>query len=58
MRCHRCGDPMTLYVVDDRYCQPCKRDIKTREAQEARRVVRFDRYRVAKDLTPFGGGAA
>lgn len=55
MRCHRCGVEMTLYVVGDDYCRQCKAEMKVREEQDARRVVRFDRFRVSKDMT---GGAA
>jgi hypothetical protein len=47
--CKRCGDPMVLYVVGDRYCRPCKREVAERErADAARRIVRFPR---PKDLT-------
>ena len=48
---------MTLFVVGDDYCPPCKREIRVREQQDAQRVVRFDRFRVSKDLTPYGGAA-
>ena len=57
MKCHRCGESMTLYVVGDDYCPTCKREMRVREEQDARKVVRFDRFRVAKDLSPFGGAA-
>jgi hypothetical protein len=56
MRCKRCGDLMTLYVVGDRYCRPCKVEVAVLERREAMRIVpRFSR---AKDLTPWPGGAA
>ena len=54
MKCHRCGESMTLFVIGDDYCPACKREIRVRDEQEARKVVRFDRFRVAKDLTPLG----
>lgn len=58
-RCHRCLEPMTLFVVGDDYCAKCRRDIKVREAQDARRADRFARYRVSKDTTGWvPGGAA
>lgn len=57
MRCKRCGEPVVMYEITDRYCVPCKREVRVREEQDARRVVRFDRFRVSKDLTPFGGAA-
>lgn len=53
-RCHRCRETITLYIVGDDYCQQCKREIATRERQDAaRKVVRFR----AKDLSPWGGAA-
>jgi hypothetical protein len=49
MRCHRCLEPMTLYVVGDDYCRKCKAERAERErADAARRIVRFPR---PKDLT-------
>lgn len=57
MKCHRCGQPMTLYVVGDDYCRLCKAEMRQRAEQDARRISRFDRFRVSKDLTPFGGAA-
>lgn len=48
VHCHRCHERMTLYLVGDDYCRPCKREIAERDAADARRVVRFR----AKDLTP------
>jgi hypothetical protein len=59
MKCHRCNDPVVVYDAKDRYpyCPACRRDNADREALEAKRVVRFDRYRVAKDLSPYGGAA-
>lgn len=48
-RCHRCGARMTLYVVGDDYCRPCKAEMRDREAADARRVAR---YPFAKDLGP------
>lgn len=57
MKCHRCGEPMTLFVVGDDYCTACKREMRVREEQDARKVIRFDRFRVAKDLSPYGGAA-
>jgi hypothetical protein len=60
MRCHRCNDPMTLYVIGDDYCPPCKREIKVRDEADARRA-RFaivPRYSIAKDMTQYPHGAA
>ena len=55
MKCHRCGEPMTLYVVGRDYCVACIRDLAKRAQEDARRrVVRFAR---AKDLSPWGGAA-
>ena len=46
---------MTLYVVGDDHCETCKREMRVREEQDARRrVVRFP---IAKDLTPTPGAA-
>jgi ribosomal protein L37E len=50
-RCHRCGDPLTVYPVDEEYCQPCRRDIRTRQDADARRVQRFAK---AKSLDRWG----
>lgn len=58
MRCLRCGDPIVLYVVGDRYCLPCKRDVTFREEQDARRQTAKARFRVVKDLTPNTPNAA
>jgi ribosomal protein L37E len=50
IRCHRCGERMTLYVVGDDYCRACKREVSVREAQDARRnTVKFQ----PKDLGPW-----
>lgn len=48
---------MTLYVVGDDYCAKCKAENRAREQADAKRVDRFARYRVSKDLTPYGGAA-
>ena len=58
MSCHRCGQPMTLYIVGWDYCPPCSRDIKTREAQDERRRTAKARFRVVKDFMPLYPGAA
>jgi hypothetical protein len=58
MRCKRCDDPLIVYVVDERYCAPCKRDIRQRDQVDARRMTARARFGVVKDLTPFGPGAA
>ena len=57
-RCRRCGDPMTLYVVGDRYCLTCKREVAARERQDARRQSAKARFRVVKELVPWAPGAA
>jgi ribosomal protein L37E len=49
IRCHRCGERMTLYVVGDDYCRECKREVQAREDQDAKRIMRFP----AKDLGPW-----
>lgn len=36
-RCHRCLEPMTLFVVGDDYCAACRRDMKVREDADRRR---------------------
>ena len=58
MRCHRCGDPMTLYVVGQDYCKPCLREVKTLDEQRARRATARARFSVVKELTPWGPSAA
>lgn len=57
-RCHRCGDPMTLYVIGDDYCAKCKRETRIREESDARRAKARARFSVVKDLTPTYPGAA
>lgn len=57
MKCHRCGDRLTLRVVGDDYCAPCKVEIRRREEQDARRTARA-RFSVVKDMTPLYPGAA
>jgi hypothetical protein len=57
MKCHRCGDRLTLRVVGDDYCAPCKVEIRQREEQDARRTARA-RFSVVKDTTPLYPGAA
>jgi hypothetical protein len=60
MKCHRCGESMTLFVVGDDYCPACKREMQAREQADARRVQFrvLPRFSRAKDLTPYGGSAA
>ena len=49
MKCHRCGESITLYVAGRDYCQPCVRDLARIAQQDAaRKVVQFSR---PKDLT-------
>lgn len=56
MRCHRCLEPMTIYVVGDDYCAACRRDIKVREDADRRRGQFKVLYRTARNkelpLTP------
>ena len=52
MKCHRCGETITLYVVGEDYCRPCVRDLARLAQQDAKR--RVDRFARAKDLTPLG----
>lgn len=54
MKCHRCGETITLYEVGKDYCRPCLRRLAELEQQYAKRHV--DRFARAKDLT-FGGAA-
>ena len=59
MRCHRCQEPMTLYVVGQDYCRQCKADIAKREQDDARRMAARSRFRVMKDTSGwYPGGAA
>lgn len=57
MRCHRCGIPMTLYVVGDDYCFQCKREVAKREAQDRQRTARA-RFSVVKEFRPWSPSAA
>jgi hypothetical protein len=50
MRCHRCNDPMTLYVIGDDYCKPCVRDLAARARSDAQRAEATRRFRFAKEL--------
>jgi hypothetical protein len=58
MRCHRCQEPMTLYVVGHDYCRPCVRELSARAESDARRASARARFRVVKELTPWGPSAA
>ena len=58
MRCHRCLEPMTLYVAGDDYCRKCKAEMRVREDADARRRTARARFTVVKDLTPTYPGAA
>jgi uncharacterized OB-fold protein len=58
MRCKRCGDPLTVYVLNERYCTPCKREVRQRETADERRMTARARFGVVKDLTGFTPGAA
>jgi hypothetical protein len=55
MKCHRCHEPMTLFVVGDDYCPTCKREIREREDADARRAQFrvLPRFARGKDLTPY-----
>ena len=60
MRCHRCQDPVVLFVAGEvPYCRPCKADIAKREQDDARRMAARSRFRVVKDTSGwYPGGAA
>jgi hypothetical protein len=49
---------MPLYVVGDDYCKTCKREVKALDEQRTRRMTARARFRVVKELTPWGPGAA
>ena len=51
MKCHRCGVELTLTIAGDDYCRRCKAEVKAREEQDAKRVLRSSRFRTAKDLS-------
>ena len=50
MNCKRCGQTMTIYVVGDRYCTDCKREMRAQEPKVVERPEWFQRLR-AKDMT-------
>lgn len=58
MNCKRCGESRTLFVVGDRYCAACKRDVAAIERRSTLRVVegqpRWRARLVAKDMTYAG----
>jgi hypothetical protein len=56
MRCHRCQEPMTLYVVGRDYCKQCVVEMSVRAEQDARRAQAKARFRVVKELTPLYPG--
>lgn len=51
MKCKRCGDTMTLYVVGDRYCQACKREVARLEPKPQTDGPIWLRRLTAKDMT-------
>lgn len=53
MKCHRCGESMTLFVVGDDYCPTCKRELAVIAEQEARRDKARARFSVVKELSPW-----
>ena len=50
MRCHRCNEPMTLYVVGEDYCKPCVRELAVRAQSDAKRSAAAGRFRFPKLL--------
>ena len=58
MKCIRCGDPMVLFVVGDRYCRTCVRELSARAESDERRATARARFRVVKELTPWAPSAA
>lgn len=60
-RCHRCLEPMTLFVVGDDYCRQCARELAAKARQpKAPTFLPLWRQRslIAKDYTRYPGGAA
>jgi hypothetical protein len=50
VKCHRCNEPMTLYVVGDDYCKTCVRELSARAESDRRRSEATRRFRFAKEL--------
>lgn len=52
MKCHRCNEPMTLYVVGDDYCRLCVREMARLVKPEPKVIPLWMRNLRAKDMTP------
>jgi hypothetical protein len=50
MRCHRCNEPMTLFVIGEDYCKTCVIELAARARSDARRAEATARFSVGKSL--------